>query len=116
MCLAATRVYSGYKSFALSANDTITETAQWQLFFTMYATLAIRDNYNGGEGQGVLRRTHDHAPVCRSRHEAGVIMGLLKNLNWKVTAVSGARTAKVEAPEIGRQPGGRQRVARYGGL
>jgi len=44
MFLAAKRVYSGYKSFALSSNDTIAKTAQWQLFFTMYAILAIRDN------------------------------------------------------------------------
>ena len=42
MCLGAMRVYAGYKPFVEDNNDVLAETAQWQLFFTMFAALAIR--------------------------------------------------------------------------
>ena len=47
MCLGAMRIYAGYKPFIENSNDVLAETAQWQLFFTMLAALAIRVNVDG---------------------------------------------------------------------
>jgi len=80
VCLAATRVYSGYKPFALSANDTIAETAQWQLFFAVFAALAIRANF---EGESLQDRAYFDALVVMLLF-VGVIMGLFKYIYWKV--------------------------------
>ena len=44
MCLGAMRVYTGYKPFCRRSHDVLAEAAQWQLFFTMLAALAIRVN------------------------------------------------------------------------
>ena len=99
MFLAATRVYSGYKSFALSANDTIAETAQWQLFLTMFATLAIRDNYDGG---GAYFDALMIMLQC-----IGVIMGLFKYLYWKSTVVYSSREAEKEVAENSQQQSSR---------
>ena len=53
MCLGAMRIYAGYKPFVRQANDVIAETAQWQLFFTMFAALAMRANLDGESLQEV---------------------------------------------------------------
>jgi hypothetical protein len=42
LCLGAMRVYAGYKPFVKDSNDLLAETTQWQLFFTMFAALAIK--------------------------------------------------------------------------
>ena len=41
------RVYAGYKPFNDDKVDTFAEVAQWQLFFTMFAALAIRVEVDG---------------------------------------------------------------------
>jgi len=47
LCLGSMRVYSGYKPFNDDKVDTFAEVAQWQLFFTMFAALAIRVEVDG---------------------------------------------------------------------
>ena len=47
LCLGSMRVYSGYKPFVEDKIDTFAEVAQWQLFFTMFAALAIRVDVDG---------------------------------------------------------------------
>jgi hypothetical protein len=42
LCLGAMRVYAGYKPFALESLDVFAETTQWQLYFTMFAALALK--------------------------------------------------------------------------
>ena len=42
ICVGSMRVYSGYKPFNDAMADLFAEVAQWQLFFTMFAALAIR--------------------------------------------------------------------------
>ena len=44
LCLGSMRIYAGYKPFIEDKVDTFAEVAQWQLFFTMFAALAIRVN------------------------------------------------------------------------
>ena len=44
MCLAAMRVYAAKKPFVEHDIDTLSEAAQWQLFFVMFSALAIRVN------------------------------------------------------------------------
>ena len=46
-CVFSMRVYSGYKPFVDDLYDVIAEIAQWQLFFTLFAALAIRVNIDG---------------------------------------------------------------------
>ncbi|GMH95180.1 hypothetical protein TL16_g13095 [Triparma laevis f. inornata] len=47
MCLAAMRVYAAKKPFVEHDIDTLSEAAQWQLFFVMFSALAIRVNLDG---------------------------------------------------------------------
>ncbi|GMH64269.1 hypothetical protein TrST_g3626 [Triparma strigata] len=47
MCLAAMRVYAAKKPFIEGDIDTISEAAQWQLFFVMFSALAMRVNLDG---------------------------------------------------------------------
>jgi hypothetical protein len=47
LCLGSMRVYAGYKPFIEEKVDTFAEVAQWQLFFTMFAALAIRVDVDG---------------------------------------------------------------------
>ena len=47
LCLGSMRIYAGYKPFIEDKVDTFAEVAQWQLFFTMFAALAIRVNVDG---------------------------------------------------------------------
>lgn len=49
LCLLSMRVYAGYKPFVDPLMDIFAETAQWQLFFTMFAALAMRVNLDGAE-------------------------------------------------------------------
>lgn len=42
MCMAAMRVYAAKKPFIDPDIDTLSEAAQWQLFFVMFSALAIR--------------------------------------------------------------------------
>jgi hypothetical protein len=42
ICLGAMRVYAGVKPFISPKHDVLAEAAQWQLFFTMFAALAIK--------------------------------------------------------------------------
>ena len=47
MCLAAMRVYAAKKPFIEADIDTLSEAAQWQLFFVMFSALAMRVNLDG---------------------------------------------------------------------
>ena len=47
LCLGSMRIYAGYKPFIEDKIDMFAEVAQWQLFFTMFAALAIRVNVDG---------------------------------------------------------------------
>ena len=42
ICLLSMRVYSGYKPFIYETDDKLAETAQWQLFFTLFGALMLR--------------------------------------------------------------------------
>jgi hypothetical protein len=44
ICLFSMRVYAEYQPFIEESVDILAETAQWQLFFTMFGALAIRTN------------------------------------------------------------------------
>ena len=47
MCLGAIRIYAGYAPFIDEFPDYLSEVAQWQLFFTMFAALAMKVNVDG---------------------------------------------------------------------
>jgi len=47
MCLGATRMYCRKRPFISDFHDSFAEVVQWQLFFTMFAALAIRVNLDG---------------------------------------------------------------------
>jgi hypothetical protein len=53
ICLGAMRVYSGVKPFIEDKDDVLAEAAQWQLFFTMFAALAIKVQLDGESLQDV---------------------------------------------------------------
>ena len=42
ICLVSMRVYSGFKPFINDKDDKLAETAQWQLFFTLFGALMLR--------------------------------------------------------------------------
>ncbi|GMI51691.1 hypothetical protein TeGR_g9851 [Tetraparma gracilis] len=47
ICLGAMRVYAGVRPFIDHNDDVLAEAAQWQLFFTMFAALAIKVQLDG---------------------------------------------------------------------
>ena len=74
MCLAAMRIYAGYKPFIDENNDLLAETAQWQLFLTMFAALLIRVN---ADQESLQDRGFFDALLCAVQF-AGVGVGLFK--------------------------------------
>jgi hypothetical protein len=50
ICIGSMRVYAEYTPFKSSANNSLAETAQWQLFATMLAALMIRVDAVGEDG------------------------------------------------------------------
>jgi hypothetical protein len=74
MCLGAMRIYAGYKPFVDKNNDLLAETAQWQLFFTMFAALAIRVNV---DNESVEDKQMFDIMLCAIQF-AGVGVGLIK--------------------------------------
>ena len=47
LCIGAMRVYANYKPFVKDIHDITAEVTQWQIYFTMFAALAIRVNLDG---------------------------------------------------------------------
>ena len=79
MCLGAMRIYAGYKPFIEDSNDLLAETAQWQLFFTMFAALAIRVN---ADQEGLQDRAFFDAMLCVVQF-VGVGVGFITFLTCK---------------------------------
>ena len=50
ICLFSMRVYAGYKPFIKETHDRLAETAQWQLFFTLFGGLLIKVDVTTEDG------------------------------------------------------------------
>jgi hypothetical protein len=98
LCLGAMRIYAGYKPFVKESLDLLAETTQWQLYFTMFAALALKVDTSNESTQD--NKLFD-VVICLLQFAGPILVPLYRWYNREVEGRGGAGGSPVVEDSLG---------------